>query len=181
MAGISVAGSHGRRSLDLDLPLVPFIDFLLCLIAFLLVTAVWSQMARLNADARVPGRQDTVIDPSKERQLHVEVKGSEPFKLVWKQGNTVLNTFDVERRAVPFGSGGDIRYPELAKVIEREWLQNGAHRTPADLKLDQAVLHTDNSAPFNELVAVMDAIYTPKRTSSSREPTPAFNVTFAAD
>jgi len=56
MAGIDVGGGHGgKRATNHEIPLIPFIDFLLCLVAFLLVTAVWSQMARINADARVPG------------------------------------------------------------------------------------------------------------------------------
>jgi biopolymer transport protein ExbD len=55
MAGIDVGGHGGKRSTNHEIPLIPFIDFLLCLVAFLLVTAVWSQMARINADARVPG------------------------------------------------------------------------------------------------------------------------------
>src|SRR6185295_16932138 len=41
MASISVGeGKSGRRALDHVLPLVPFIDFMVCLIAFLIVTAV---------------------------------------------------------------------------------------------------------------------------------------------
>ena len=49
MAGIDVGGGHGgKRSTNHEIPLIPFIDFLLCLVAFLLVTAVWSQMARIN-------------------------------------------------------------------------------------------------------------------------------------
>ena len=66
MAGIDVGGGgHGRRSVNQELPLVPFIDFLLCLVMFLLVTAVWSQMARLNADAQVPG------PPNPEKDIEV--------------------------------------------------------------------------------------------------------------
>ena len=65
MAGIDVGGHGGKRATNHEIPLIPFIDFLLCLVAFLLVTAVWSQMARINADARVPGppQQDEPKDP----------------------------------------------------------------------------------------------------------------------
>lgn len=54
-----------------ELPLVPFIDFMICLVAFLLVTAVWVQMSRINATAKVPGGGDTPAEPQKE--LHVLV------------------------------------------------------------------------------------------------------------
>lgn len=186
MAGIDVGGGHGKRATNHEIPLIPFIDFLLCLVAFLLVTAVWSQMARINADARVPGppQPDEPKDPPKEKQLHVEMKGDQKFQLIWKEGNTVVNTIDVERKAVPTGNQGDIRYPDLAKKISDEWNANGAHRAASDLKLDQSVLHTDNSTPFADVIAVIDAIYTPKRDitlGGKTEKLPAFNVTFAVN
>jgi len=186
MAGIDTGGGHGKRPTNHEIPLIPFIDFLLCLVAFLLVTAVWSQMARINADARVPGppQPDEPKDPPKEKQLHVEMKGETKFQLVWKEGTTVVNTIDIEKKPVPAGEGGDIRYPDLAKKIVDEWTANGSHRAASDVKLDQAVLHTDNSTPFSDVIAVIDAIYTPKRDltwSGKTEKVPAFNVTFSVN
>jgi biopolymer transport protein ExbD len=185
MATLDV-GEGARRSTNREIPLIPMIDLLLCLVAFLLVTAVWSQMARINADARVPGppQPDEPKDPPKEKQLHVEMKGDQKFQLIWKEGNTVVNTIDVERKPVPAGDQGDIRYPDLAKKINDEWNANGAHRAATDMKLDQSVLHTDNSTPFADVIAVIDAIYTPKREltiGGKTEKLPAFNVTFAVN
>jgi biopolymer transport protein ExbD len=190
MAGIDVGGGHGKRATNHEIPLIPFIDFLLCLVAFLLVTAVWSQMARINADARVPGppRDEPIEEQKKEKQLHVEMKGDTKFQLIWKEGTTVVNTIDVDRKKVTVGKDGDIRYPELAKKITEEWNQNGSHRGDLkdDRKRDQAVLHTDNSTPFADVIAVIDAIYTPKRDCSICETgkttkVPGFNVTFAVN
>jgi len=188
MAGIDTGGGHGgKRTVNFELPLIPFIDFLLCLVAFLLVTAVWSQMARINADARVPGppRPEEEIDKvEKPKTLHVEMRGERKFQLVWKEGSTVVNTIDVERKAVPIGEQGDVQYPELAKKIEKEWQTNGAHRAPTDKKFDRAVLHVDNTTAFKDVVAVIDAIYTPKRdyvVGGTSEKLPAFNVTFAVN
>ena len=186
MAGIDVGGHGGKRATNHELPLIPFIDFLMCLVAFLLVTAVWSQMARINADARVPGppKPEEPEQIKKEKQLHVEMRGEQKFQLVWKEGNTVINTIDVERKKVPVGDGGDITYPDLAKKIGEEWNTNGAHRAASDNKFDQAVLHTDNSTPFHDVIAVIDAIYSPKRdfnVAGKTEKFPAFNVTFAVN
>jgi biopolymer transport protein ExbD len=188
MAGIDTGGGHGgKRSTNHEIPLIPFIDFLLCLVAFLLVTAVWSQMARLNADARVPGPpkpEEEMQDLKKEKQLHVEMRGERKFQLVWKEGSTVVNTIDVPRKAVPMGDGGDFTYPDLAKKITEEWKQNGSHRAASAKKIDQAVLHTDNSTPFADVIAVIDAIYAPTReykVGSKIETIPAFNVTFAVN
>ncbi len=185
MAGIDTGGGgHGdKRATNHEIPLIPFIDFLLGLVMFLLVTAVWSRMARINADARVPG-PTTGPSPKKEKQLDVEMRGNRKFELVWKEGSTVINTIDVPRRKAPVGSRGDYTYPDLAKTISREWNKNGSHRAATDRKFDQAVLHTDNTTPFSDVVAVIDAIYTPQREFNFAGKTakvPAFNVAFAAN
>ncbi len=186
MAGIDVAAGHGnKRTLNLELPLIPFIDFLLCLVAFLLVTAVWSQMARINADARVPSPNDGP-PPSlaPEKELHVEMRADRKFQLVWKEGSTVINTIDVERKPVNIGSEGDYQYPALAERIAAEWKSNGTHRAPTDSKLDRAVLHTDNATPFSDLVAVIDAVHEAKRVfqfGPKAESIAAFNLTFAVN
>ena len=41
-------GKGGKKSLDAELNLVPFIDLLSCCISFLLITAVWTQIAGLQ-------------------------------------------------------------------------------------------------------------------------------------
>lgn len=187
MAGISVGGGHGgKRSLNHEIPLIPFIDFLLCLVAFLLVTAVWSQMARINADARVPSPNDSVepTNTAPERELHVEMRGDRKFQLVWKEGSTVINTIDVERKSVAIGNEGDYRYPALAERIATEWRASGTHRAATDPKRDRAVLHTDNATPFSDLVAVIDAVHEAKRDlqiGPKSESIPAFNLTFAVN
>jgi biopolymer transport protein ExbD len=42
------ARARGRRALDAGVNLVPFIDLLSCCIAFLLITAVWTTVARID-------------------------------------------------------------------------------------------------------------------------------------
>src|SRR3954463_15733735 len=102
MGGVSVGGGGGgRRSLDSEINMIPFIDLLMVTIAFLLITAVWSHMSRLNADAQVPGppRPDQEVEKLEpEKQLHVEMRSSDKFVLIWKQGGTVVSTLDVPRK-----------------------------------------------------------------------------------
>jgi len=187
MAGIDTGGGHGgKRPTNHEIPLIPFIDFLLCLVAFLLVTAMWSQMARINADARVPGppKDEPIDETKKEKQLHVEMRGERKFQLVWKEGSTVVNTIDIDRKKVPMGDSGDYTYPDLAKKISDEWTANGSHRAASDKKFDQAVLHTDNSTEFADVIAVIDAVYFPQRDFSfagKSEKVPAFNLTFSVN
>jgi biopolymer transport protein ExbD len=186
MAGISVGGGHGgKRAVNQEIPLIPFIDFLLCLVSFLLITAVWTQMSRINADARVPGPPDPdkeLEEPKKDKTLHIEMRGDSEFELVWKEGNTVIDSSNVPRKQVPLGTD-DFNYPDLAaKIVEQA--ANGSHRDPSDLKRDQAVLHTDNTTKFEDIIAVIDAIYTPQRTlrvGGAEQQIPAFNVTFSVN
>jgi len=189
MGGVSVetGGKGGRRAVDSEINMIPMIDLLVCCISFLLITAVWSQMSRINADAQVPGppNPEKELNPQPpDKMLHVEMRAEDKFTLIWKQGPTTVSSIDVPRHAVEVNEGAihTIRYPDLATKVVEEWKTNGSHRDASDKKIDQAVLHTDNKTTFKEIVAVIDAIYAPKRDfgGSSKE-IPAFNVTFAVN
>jgi biopolymer transport protein ExbD len=70
MAGIIAGGGHGgKKNVDHSIPLVPFIDLLLCCVMFLLVTAVWNQLARLNANQQQPGQPQMDSPPPEEPQI----------------------------------------------------------------------------------------------------------------
>ena len=70
MGGIAVGGGHGnKKAVDSEVPLVPFIDLLLCCIMFLLVTAVWNQLARINANQQTPGQQAPLDQPPPEERV----------------------------------------------------------------------------------------------------------------
>lgn len=183
MGGVDVGGEGGKKkATNAEINMVPFIDLLMCTIAFLLITAVWVTNSRMNADAQVPGPPSTdpptIVTPEKVLNVHI---GENDFGLVWKQGATVVSEVRVPKSS---SEGVDIvKYPELAKRIESEWQQNANHRDPSDKKFDQAILHTDNRAPFKEVVAVLDALYATRRVVKMQEgdkEMPAFNMTFAA-
>ena len=189
MGGVDVGGAKGpRRTLDSEINMIPMIDLLMVTISFLLITAVWTHMARINADAQVPG-PPREVEPDKvepEKTLHVEMRQPEKFVLVWKQAGTVISTVDVPRKDDLKVKDGkkSIRFPELAAKIESEWKTVGTHREGSDKKFDQAVLHTDNETPYVYLVGVIDAIYAahrPFNIGGKSEQVPAFNVTFAVN
>jgi biopolymer transport protein ExbD len=174
--------------------MIPMIDLLMVTISFLLITAVWSHMARINADAQVPGppRPTEVEKVEPDKQLHIEMKAPDKFLLIWKQSGTVINSIEVPRKnpesPVRQGNVDTYRYPELAAKIESEWKTVGSHGRgtdpTADPKLDQAVLHTDNETPYSKLIGVIDAIYQvhrPYKVGGKIENVPAFNVTFSVN
>ena len=45
-------GKGGKKALDAAINLVPFIDLLACCISFLIVTATWAQLARMNVNQK---------------------------------------------------------------------------------------------------------------------------------
>ena len=181
MANIDTGSASSKRDLNRDVPLIPFIDFMLCLVSFLLVTAVWSQSSRLEADAQVPRASEGPVTPP-EKRLHVAIR-DQRFELTWKQGETVLSSTSVPRKAVTVAPGV-VRYPELAKELAREWQAHRAHQASTDPKNDTAVLHTSNTEAFGELAAVIDALHGPDRElqlGGTRQRVAAFSVSFAAN
>jgi len=187
MGGVDVGSEGGKkRATNSDINMIPFIDLLMVTIAFLLITAVWVTNSRINADAQVPGppnptQELTPATPEKVLNLHI---GDSDFGLVWKQGATVVSEVRVPKTQVEVGDGSNkiVRYPDLAKKIEEEWKQQGGHRDPSDRKLDQCILHSDNRTPFKEIIAVLDALYAPKREMKlpdGNKQVPVFNMTFS--
>jgi hypothetical protein len=153
MAGAIETGSGGvgRKALDANINMVPMIDLLMVTIAFLLVTAVWSQMSRIDGSAQVPGNEG-IDRPVPERSLHVDMRSPDRFVLSWREGQVVGRSVDVPRE-----------YPALARAIAGEWRSSGVHTSPGDAQRDEAVLHTADDTPFKDMVAVMDAIEATRR------------------
>jgi len=180
MAGVDTGGGGkgGKRAVDQEINMIPFIDLLMVTISFLLITAVWSSMARLNASAQVPSSKTTTTktkdqtdkDPS---VLHVRVSDKDhKFVLQWQKGTKTEDYTSIEMQE----EGG--RYPKLEEEMKKayqvgqqsqnlygddtayESAQANEHGANA---LNQAILHVDNAFAFKEVVKVIDAIYGPRR------------------
>ncbi len=182
MGGVDVgSGGGGKRQMNMEINMIPFIDLLMVTIMFLLITAVWVSFSRMNANAQIPGPPDPTkeIDPqTPEKVLNLHVTDTE-FKLVWKQGATVVSESSVDR---PKQAGTELRYDDLAKKIAEEWKTQSSHQDKADKKLDQAILHVDNRLPFKDIIAVLDAIYECKRemvVENAVKKVPVFNMSFS--
>ena len=72
--GVSMqpSGKGGRKPVDVDLNLVPFIDLLITNICFLLITAVWTQLARMDVSQK-SGASTPEPQEEQEKQVNVTV------------------------------------------------------------------------------------------------------------
>ena len=132
--------------------MIPMIDLLMVTVSFLLITAVWTQMGRLEGTTKVPGPPDPSSKPVEpQTRMHVEVPaGENAFVITMRRGDQIVETTNVPR-AEP---------TELGKKLDEI---RRAH--PGDLGADESrtvVLHTDNDLRYRDMVAVMDGIAAPK-------------------
>jgi len=100
---VSIQGGKSRRkSLNADLNLVPYIDLLTCMVAFLLITAVWTQLARLQAQQKGQGQAGEETPPVQQDKIIVIVN-QEGFNLVVGQDQTPIpkrgQDYDFEKLA----------------------------------------------------------------------------------
>ena len=140
MAGVSTGGgSGGKKSVDSEIPLVPFIDLLLCCVMFLLVTAVWNQMATLNANLQGPGSPEApMVAPSSDLPLTVMID-HEGYRLSTELG---------DETRIPLASEG-----AHDTVALRENLR---HRLQLDPNEHRLVVSADDGIEYAQVVDAMD-------------------------
>ena len=66
--GSPTPSKGGKKNVDFTVNLVPTIDLLSVLIAFLLITAVWTQLARINAQQVLPKTSDKPQEQTEEKK-----------------------------------------------------------------------------------------------------------------
>jgi biopolymer transport protein ExbD len=85
---IEPGNKGGKRSLTAELNLVPYIDLLTCMVAFLLITAVWTQLAQLKTSQH-DGKSDDADHPPPMAKIAVVV-GQDGINLVVNQEREIL-------------------------------------------------------------------------------------------
>lgn len=108
---VDEGGKGGKKSVNAELNLVPFIDFLSVLITFLLVSAVWTQLARIavtqkSASGGAPS--DTPL-PNNPDQLKIQV--------VINEKGLILKTGPIDETNIP-KKGTEYNYDELFQRLK---------------------------------------------------------------
>ncbi|MBI2388356.1 MAG: biopolymer transporter ExbD [Deltaproteobacteria bacterium] len=160
MAGVSTGGAKaGRRTVDQEVNMVPFIDLLMVTISFLLVTAVWTSMARVPTTPRAPNERGKEIMKEEPTALRVRVDADKNVALQWQKGQKVEDVATVPLEG-------------LEAAVHKAWasgrVQDGA--VPAT-----AILQVAPKLRLYEITRAMDGIRAPKRKDGQS----AFDVTFS--
>ena len=106
MGAVSAPGgrSSGKKNLNVELNLVPFIDLLTCLICFLLMAAVWIQIGKISVSQSGQGAP-TEQTPEERERLNLVVAITPQGFLITGNGQTLEggdilkkdNQYDFER------------------------------------------------------------------------------------
>jgi biopolymer transport protein TolR len=135
---VDTGGKPGKKSVNADLNLVPYIDLLTCMVAFLLITAVWTQLARLQAQQKGQGQAGEETPPEQQDKIVVVVT-QDSFNLVVGQDQTPIpkrgTEYDFERLAT-----------ELKKAKE-------THQDKNDVQVA-----SEDQIKFDVLIRTMDTV-----------------------
>jgi biopolymer transport protein TolR len=131
---VSLPGRRGGRRVDVELNLVPYIDLLTCMIAFLLITAVWTQVDRLRVSRRGDG--DDVVTPGIKMTVVVSAEG--------------LNLVVGDERQIFPRRLGVYDFAALTTALER------VKRAHPDK--DDALVASEDRIQYETLVGAMDAV-----------------------
>jgi biopolymer transport protein ExbD len=127
-ATMDAGSERGGRARNVELNVVPFIDLMSCLTAFLLVTAVWSNLAQIPAQPKA-GVHDP-LDENPPPTISVLVTASD----YW------LGT-----------SGGDMH--RLGALAELDDALRGYSETTANIELA-----AEDEVTYDVLIAAMDTV-----------------------
>ena len=138
--GVIVEGGKGRgKGMMVDLNLVPFIDFLSCLIAFLMIAAVWTQIASIDVEQAIspPNPDVEVPDPPPPPPLTIAIHADGLF----------ICRKTEEGKAIP-KIGEDQDWKQLKELIKAD---HDAFPTE-----QMVVINTDDGVPYEEMIKALD-------------------------
>jgi biopolymer transport protein TolR len=143
MAGgmdLGSSGKGGKKPLDAAINLVPFIDLMAVTISFLIMTAVWTQLGRLQVSQSGGPSDDTQQEDTKtvpltllitEKDLRLTAGGSQfdPIPLVRDKDNKLdliklvekikeLKTQIPDQQQITLQTEDSVRYEDLVRVID---------------------------------------------------------------
>jgi biopolymer transport protein ExbD len=138
-------GTGGKKSLNIDLNIVPFVDVMSCLTAFLLVTAVWVSIAQLEIKPAGRAPEDVCLDGTcDEPKLSVLIDADE----IWV-GVSRVNDF----QKIPRTTAG-YDWTKLEDALRQQKASAlFDHKTAIEIAAESTA---DHPITYQSLIATMD-------------------------
>ena len=143
--GAAVGAGGGKGDVNIDLNIVPFIDLMSCLTAFLLVTAVWVNIAQINIQPKGKTRDTSNVQKDDETvTLSVLVQADR----IWV-GLSRVNEF----QEIP--KKGDSHDWEKLETTLKEHKASAFFADRADLEI-AAESTTQSPVKYQDVIRAMD-------------------------
>jgi biopolymer transport protein ExbD len=136
-------GKGGKKPVDAAINLVPFIDLLSCCISFLLITAVWTQLARMDVQQKGQGAAGAESEKPPENQVNLTV-------FVDKDGY-IFQKSTGESTNIPM-KGDDYDYAKLGEILQKA-KTDYPDKNDINIKADDAVI-------YSKIIHTMDVAIT---------------------
>jgi biopolymer transport protein ExbD len=139
-------GGDDKKSVNVELNIVPFIDLMSCLTAFLLVTAVWVNIAQINIQPKGKSRDQQIRDIEEEKvTLSVLIQSDR----IWL-GLSRINEF----QSIDKTAAGEHNWDEFeVKLREQKGSAYFADRTDIEIAGES----TDTSkVSYQDVISAMD-------------------------
>jgi len=140
-------GKGGRKPLDAALNLVPFIDLLSCCISFLLITAVWTQLARMDVSQKGQGAAGAESEKPPEPTVQLTLFIDKDGYTFTKSGGDSSSTSIPKR-------GEEYDYVKLADTLKDA---KTAYPDKNDIQVK-----SDDDVLYNNIIRTMDVVLSNK-------------------
>src|SRR3954470_19501815 len=143
--GASIGTEGGGKSVNVELNIVPFIDLMSCLTAFLLVTAVWVNIAQINIRPKGKNRDTSQVQQDDE---HVTLSVLVQADRIWV-GLSRVNEF----QEIP--KKGDSHDWEKFETTLKEHKSSAFFADRTDLEI-AAESTTQSPVKYQDVIRAMD-------------------------
>jgi biopolymer transport protein TolR len=141
--------SGGRKSVDAELNLIPFIDLLSVLISFLLITAVWTQIARINVENKVGTGAGQGQKPPDDVMIAVTINEGGFLVSVGTLARTADGQVVPDERKIEVPKReSKLDFEELGKRLRE---LRGQYPAKGDI-----LVRSQDKIPYKDLIATMD-------------------------
>jgi biopolymer transport protein TolR len=146
MASANIGGgSGGKKSLDAEINLVPFIDLLSMCICFLLMTAVWTQLASVQVK-QANGTEGAAVEAT-SLDMSLKFLSSSKVELSVKSLNKNLRSIEVSGQSTAeLMSALHTQLPALKEALK------------ANGQIGAVMLYPKSDVDYGTLISIMDVL-----------------------